>query len=206
MKIEYGDIILRDSTEQDIEDEIRWNTVETQWALWDAPWEMEEELPKFNPEAYRKTELARLSQPKPDPRTCLEVDTADGIHIGSVASYFVDENYDWIVRSAIRPGQLFFRTLGLDISESRFWGRGLGRQALTAWISYFLEHGEKDLYLQTWSGNIRMIRLAGRLGFTVCQRREKARLVRGGTYDGLTFRLNPDEFQPCPLKETPNNQ
>ncbi len=39
MEIPYKNIILRDMVVADIEDEIRWNTVETEWALWDAPWE-----------------------------------------------------------------------------------------------------------------------------------------------------------------------
>ena len=32
MKIEYKDIILRDMTEADIEDDIRWYTLETDWS------------------------------------------------------------------------------------------------------------------------------------------------------------------------------
>ena len=38
MKIEYKNIVLRDEVIADIEDDIRWNTVETEWSLWDAPW------------------------------------------------------------------------------------------------------------------------------------------------------------------------
>ncbi len=49
MEIKYQNVVLRDMRESDIEDEIRWNTVETQWAQWDAPWEMEEELASFDP-------------------------------------------------------------------------------------------------------------------------------------------------------------
>ena len=63
MKIEYKDIILRDMTEADIEDDIRWNTVETDWANWDAPWESLPDLLTFNPEEYRKKELEKLSKP-----------------------------------------------------------------------------------------------------------------------------------------------
>lgn len=42
MEIAYRDILLRDRREQDIADWIRWNTVQTQWTQWDAPWEAEE--------------------------------------------------------------------------------------------------------------------------------------------------------------------
>ena len=61
MKIEYKDIILRDMTEEDIEDYIRWNTVETDWANWDAPWESLPDLLTFNPDEYRKKELEKLA-------------------------------------------------------------------------------------------------------------------------------------------------
>ena len=44
MQIKYQNIILRDMRESDIDDDIRWNTIETEWALWDAPWETEEEI------------------------------------------------------------------------------------------------------------------------------------------------------------------
>ena len=67
MELKYQNIVLRDMEERDIGDEIRWNTTQTQWALWDAPWEMEEELKTFDPEAHRKKELEWLVKPKPDP-------------------------------------------------------------------------------------------------------------------------------------------
>ena len=37
-------------TEADIEDDIRWNTVETDWANWDAPWESLPDLLTFDPD------------------------------------------------------------------------------------------------------------------------------------------------------------
>lgn len=193
MEIKYQNIVLRDRRESDIDDDIRWNTVDTQWALWDAPWEMEVELPKFDPASYREEEIQRLSTPKEGFRWSFEVDTAEGCHIGSVNSYLIDENYDWI-RTVITDQKVFY-TLGIEICDSRFWGRGLGTQALTAFIRYHLEKGNTDLCLQTWSGNERMVRTARRLGFAVCHREEGTRQVRGGVYDGLTFRLDVDAFR-----------
>ena len=35
------DIILRDFIDTDIERRIYWEKVETEWQLWDAPWEYE---------------------------------------------------------------------------------------------------------------------------------------------------------------------
>ena len=124
MEFKFRNVVLRDMGEADIEDEIRWNTVETQWAQWDAPWESLEALKSFDPAAHRRTELEQLKKPKPEIRNTLELDTEDGVHIGSVASYFVDQDFNWI--SKTQPGQTRFRALGLDISESRYWGKGLG--------------------------------------------------------------------------------
>ena len=64
MTIKYKDIILRDMTEADIEDDIRWNTVETDWANWDAPWKSLPDLLTFDAEEYRKKELLKLAEPK----------------------------------------------------------------------------------------------------------------------------------------------
>lgn len=194
MKIKYRDIILRDMEEADIEDEIRWNTVETEWALWDAPWEMEVELPKFNPDSFRQESLRTLQFPKDEPRWSMELDTVDGKHVGSVNCYLIDENWDWISVRNVKPGQKTYKTLGIEINDSRYWNQGLGKQALAAWISYHLKHDEQDICLQTWSGNIRMVKCAERLGFTVCHREVGNRLVRGSIYDGLTFRLDLDKF------------
>ena len=194
MEIRYREIVLRDMVESDIEDDIRWNTVETQWALWDAPWEMETELPKFNPESYRREQLELLQAPKDQPRWRFELDTADGIHIGSVNSYLIDENWNWIPLRSVTPGQKVYRTLGIEICDCSYWSKGLGTQALAAYISYYLENHCADLCLQTWSGNFRMVKSAERLGFVVCHREVGNRCVRGGVYDGLTFRLDLDRF------------
>ncbi len=195
MEIRYKDIVLRDFRESDIKDEIRWNTVETQWALWDAPWEMEEAIAEFDPAAYRAKAMAELAREPEDFRWCFELDTVQGVHIGGVNAYLIDESYQWIAEKNVRPGQKVYPALGIEIEESAYWGRGLGAQALEAFALYFLENGRKELYLQTWSGNTRMVRLAQRLGFVICDRKAGIRRVRGADYDGLTFRMDEDAFR-----------
>ena len=44
MKLKYKNIILRDMEEKDLDDYIRWNTTETEWQNWDAPWEVDNVL------------------------------------------------------------------------------------------------------------------------------------------------------------------
>ena len=194
MKIEYKDIILRDMTEADIEDDIRWNTLETDWANWDAPWESLPDLLTFDAEEYRKKELLKLAEPKDKIRWGFEIETAEGIHIGAVNSYMINENFEWIPIRNAKPGEKLFRTVGIDICESSFCGKGLGRKALAAFINYYLENGEDEIYCQTWSGNIRMIKCAEKLGFEVCKRKTDYREVNGKKYDGLTFCLDKEKF------------
>lgn len=192
-QIRYRDIILREMKEADIADEIRWNTVETEWSHWDAPWEMEEAIQNFNEAEETKRLLEFIHGPKPPIPYSLEIDTAEGVHIGTVSQYLIDENYDWISRKDAQ-GKRTYHTLGIDIAESGYWGKGYGTRALTAWIRYFLSQNITDICLQTWSGNIRMVRCAEKLGFVECNREAGIRQVRGETYDGLTFRLDLDTF------------
>lgn len=193
MRIAYKDIVLRDMVASDVEDEIRWYTTEMAWAHWDAPWESLEEVRKFDEAACRRREAERLAQKKPEVRNALELES-DGVHLGGVASYFIDEAFDWIPGKDVKQGQIVYRTLGLDICESSHWGRGVGTQALTAWCLYFLGNGETNLHLQTWSGNERMLRCARKLGFREVNREPALREVQGQHYDGLTLRLDETLF------------
>ena len=195
MKIEYKDIILRDMTEADIEDDIRWYTVETDWSNWDAPWEP---LPDISDtDSYRKKELLKLAEPKDKIRWGFEIETAEGNHIGTVNSYMINENFEWISVKDIKPGDKAFRTVGISICESSFCGKGFGTKALAAFINYYLENGEDEIYCQTWSGNIRMVKCAEKLGFEICKRKIDYREVNGKKYDGLTFKLNKEKFYNC---------
>ena len=194
MNINYLNIVLRDMEEKDIADEIRWHTTETEWALWDAPWEMEEALRSFDRAKHRAEELEWLAREKPDHRLSFEIDTWEGVHIGSVNSYRIDENYDWQKLTGEEDRTKVRWALGIEINESSFWSSGWGTQALTALVKYHLAAGYEELYTQTWSGNERMIRLAEKLGFRECCRKRDLRLVRGERYDGLTFRLDRAAF------------
>lgn len=192
MEIRYQNIILRDMRESDIDDWLRWNCEETAWVQWDAP---DEPLEPVDPEKFRREELARFQRPLPEPRNFFEVETADGCHIGMVTSYAIGEDYQWISWQAAHKSGRVRWTLGIDICESRFWSRGYGTMALAAFCKYFLDSGRRELYIQTWSGNERMIRCAQRLGFAECYRVPENRLVRGKAYDSLTFQLDLERFR-----------
>lgn len=192
MQIKYQNILLRDMRESDIADDIYWRTVETRWTDWDAPWEPLD--PAFDPAAYRRGALERLQKPLPDHRLEFEVDTAAGTHIGSVNTYCLDENLEWTWPEASEELRAQRWAVGIDINDPAYWSGGWGTQALTAFVRYHLAAGWTALYTQTWSGNVRMVGLAEKLGFRECRRRRGARQVRGGIYDALTLRLDPAAF------------
>lgn len=195
MQIRYQNIILRDSEKRDIEDEIRWSTVETQWALWDAPWEMEEELAQFDPEEYRREALRGIAIPPRGIRWQFEIDTAQGVHIGGVNAYLTDEHFRYVSPQDALPLHPLWVTVGIEIEESSCWGHGYGTQALAAFIRYHLAMGHRNIATQTWSGNERMIRTAYKLGFRLCKREEGVRKVRGGVYDAVSFCLDTAVFE-----------
>ena len=82
-----------------------------------------------------------------------------------------------------------FRVVGIDICEPDMRGIGIGTNALRAFMNYYFENGENELYTQTWSDNVRMIRCAEKLRFTECDRDAGTREVGGQKYDGLTFKI-----------------
>lgn len=192
MELRYREIVLRDMVEADIDDQIRWWTVDTDWGDWDAPWKP---LNPIDPVQYRQKLQNQIAQPKQGHRWSLEITTASGVHIGKTNSYLIDEQWNWLSLLDVAPGQRVFHTLGIDLMEKDYWGSGLGTQALAAFILHHLDHGIRELCLQTWSGNLRMVRCADKLGFAECHREVGYREVRGEIYDGLTFRLDEAAFR-----------
>ena len=185
MKITGEKVILRDMTEPDIDDFIRWYTTETEWRLWDGPWE----TIVFDPEAYRRKIFETLAQPKDEarPRRGFQICLRDEheTHIGWMNAYFIGGDY----RHTKEKGHI---AIGINIPEQWARGRGCAAEAWTLFIGYLRENGAADIYAQTWSGNQRVLGLMKKLGFEECDRKPGVRTVRGGTYDALTFRLGPD--------------
>ncbi len=186
MEIQFENIVLRDMKESDIEDYVRWFTTETEWMDWDAPWEDEETDADAERKKWTKYYESVKTEPDDVTRWKFEIEY-EGKHIGWVSSYVIDENYEWV--GEVSDGQKVNRTIGVTIGESKIWGKHIGTNALRAFIRYYADRGCKEIYTQTWSGNIRMMRVAEKLGFQECNRLVNERDVRGQKYDGLTFML-----------------
>jgi len=191
MEIKNKKVILRDFIESDIDDFIRWMTVETEWQLWDAPWESEEES-TFDEEKYRKDKLEWLEQKKDENRIrrSFQICISDECrkHIGWCNSYDIDENYNYTNDDGLC-------TIGIDIPDLSVRHRGYATTSWKIFIDYLSSNGFEEIYTQTWSGNERVIGLINKIGFEECKRKTGIRTVRGKSYDGLTFKLNREKYE-----------
>lgn len=190
--LRYRDIILRDLREGDVEDEIRWNSVETAWMDWDGP-DLQSDEP-FDIQTCRQEFREALQKPRTGFRKSFELDTADGRHIGTVSCYPTGGDFQHLRWKEAEEAGEYWYTLGISICESGLWSKGLGTQALATFCLHFLNHGKTNLRLQTWSGNVRMVRCAEKVGFVEVNRFIGNRHIRGRVYDGLTFQLDLDKF------------
>ena len=191
MEIKFENIILRDMIESDIEDYVRWFTTETKWSKTDAPWEPMESDEETERRDWTEYYQAVRDMPGKAIRWKFEIEFC-GKHIGWVSSYLIDGNYGFTTPADVQSGQKVYRAIGIDICESDVWGKGIGTNALRAFMDYYFSLGFESLYTQTWSGNTRMIRCAEKLGFVECNRYTGIREVEGRAYDALTFRLEKD--------------
>ncbi len=187
MKLKFENIILRDMIESDIEDYVRWFTCETEWSNTDAPWEPIESDEETVRTSWREYYESVKELPDDVCRPKFEIEW-NGKHVGWVNSYQIDENYEWIGK--VKDGQAVRLAVGIDICEPGVWGKGIGTNALRAFMNYYFDSGVNELYTQTWSGNVRMLRCAEKLGFVECNRDVGIRVVDGQKYDGLTFGLS----------------
>lgn len=191
MEIKNDKVILRDFVESDIEDRIYWETVETEWQLWDAPWEYNEDE-VFDSDKYRKERLEWLGKEKDENRMrwgfqiCINDESRK--HIGWINAYNIDDSYIYTKGNG-------YCTIGIDIPDLSSRGKGYATASWDLFIQYLLRNGIGDIYTQTWSGNERVIGLIKKIGFEECNREYEFRIVRGQLYDGLTFKLNREKYK-----------
>ena len=187
MKFSLEEVTLRDYQVSDIEDEIRWMNVDTDWFYADTPWMT---LEPVNPDELRRDMISIMSGLTEDAiRWRFEIETG-GRHVGMVSSYFLNESFEYPPWESIDPGKNAIdnhsvRALGIEICETDSWGKGIGAKALTAFMDYYRKFGENRFLLETWSGNTRMLRCAEKLGFAEIKRTKAAYTVGGQEFDAI---------------------
>ncbi len=179
MIIEAESVKLRDPRDEDVRDYVRWFRPGRAWMEWDGPWEWE----RRSPTELMPRWVRNLTPPFPEPRTRLEIESAEGRHIGWVNSYWIDEGGGW-------------RDCGIVIAEEDAWGRGLGLRAFGLWVDYVIEAFDLPrIGMGTWSGNERMIHLALRTGMREEARFVDARLVKRKRYDAVRWGMTREVWE-----------
>lgn len=189
-------LLLRDFTQMDIPKRVEWETVEREWQNWDGPWVFEgmsEEAHRQRAEriARELKQFALMHERKSeqDTRYAFQLELKEsGEYIGCISCYCINDHYDYTDDDG-------YFAFGIDIPPVHHRGKGYGFEALSAAVRYLSAQGLEEMYLQTWSGNVPMVKLAEKLGFTEIQRRKDARTVRGSRYDALTFRKKLFNFK-----------
>lgn len=170
IRIEGSRILLRDMEPGDIDVLAWWLQPEQRWQELDGPL-----YEQPNPERIARILDDRREyvggSTRPRPRTWLTIaDSNTAEMIGQVT---------WR-GNVIQPS--LQSNLDVVIYNPDLWGYGLGYEAFGLWCEYlFAEMPDAgSLDLKTWSRNVGMIRLAGKLGFAAVGEQRRSRFWRRG--------------------------
>lgn len=181
--IEGRKIRLRDWRLEDVDIFRHWQKPGAPWQALDGPYyrSAEDESDKLAHELKSRIEAADF----PTPRMRLVIaDRESDRLLGTVSSYWESKETHWLCA-------------GISIFDDAWWGRGIGSEALGLWIEWLFRNHPQivRLDMRTWSGNIGLIRLAKKLGFTQEACFRNARLVDGKYFDGLGFGILRGEWE-----------
>ncbi len=132
-------VILRDFLPEDIPKRIEWETVETEWQSWDAPWEYDDltaEEKQADLKRYEENMRRWAQQPPPENerrmgfQICLN--TKEREYIGWCSAYRIDEAFHFA-----RDGR--HCAVGIDLPER--WARGKGVCPRSAFAFYPVSAG-----------------------------------------------------------------
>jgi putative hydrolase of HD superfamily len=175
---------LRDWVSADLDAFAGWLQPGHRWQALDGPY-----FAKPAPEAVAdltarirtRIETGSFSTPR---QNLIIAEAASSRLIGQVSRYWISEETHWLAA-------------GIVIYDPAFWSRGWGTEALGLWTSYLFDAFAHivRLDLQTWSGNIGMMRLAEKLGYQLEGRFRQARIVAGAHYDALQYGILRHEWQ-----------
>ncbi|WP_323702923.1 GNAT family protein [Mammaliicoccus sp. Dog046] len=114
--------------------------------------------------------------------SCLAIKYKDEF-IGVVTAYWKDPYSKWI-------------ECGIVIYKNNNWEKGLGSQIFSDWIDHLFTNTDTNrIGISTWSGNIRMIKVANKIGMVEEARIRQGRIVRGQSYDAIQMGILKEEWQ-----------
>ena len=171
-------VMLRPTTLEHMEDYKRWNDPSMPSFQYDGPWYKKDyysELIEIRTEKVKKG-----LQP---PYRFLEIFTSTDEHIGFLNAYHdVNDPHATAV--------------GISIKEAKYWGQGMGTEALALWVDYlFTEMDLTRIGFTTWQGNPMMLGLGKKLGFVEEARIRSSCFVKGEFYDRISMGILREEWE-----------
>jgi RimJ/RimL family protein N-acetyltransferase len=179
IEINGDKIILKEATTEDIDELYYWKYEEKEQAAkkWNGPYIPEE----------TKTKMEYIEAWQRDNEIFPNVPGSMVIYvnekmIGSVGSYWVDRNTNWL-------------ETGIVIYDKDFWNGGYGSEAYKLWIDFlFKSTNIHRLGMSTWSGNMRMMKVAEKIGMQEEARIRNARMVNGEYFDAIKMGILREEW------------
>lgn len=179
VKINGKKVVLKETTKKDIDELYYWQyeEIEQEAKKWNGPYIKEEKLTK------EEHKIAWLEANE------ILIDVPDSLLIfaqekliGIVTAHWVDKNTNWL-------------ETGIVIYDTDFWNGGYGSEAYKLWIDFlFNSTNLHRLGMSTWSGNIRMMKVAEKLGMKEEARIRDARTVDGKYYDAIKMGILRTEW------------
>ncbi|CAL2087600.1 GNAT family protein [Tenacibaculum sp. 190524A02b] len=175
-------IILRKIQLEDIKEYRFWKNPTHKYHTLNGPYfqkltekEVEKEIDKI--EEALQNNIAALSHKR-------MISNKENELIGEVSWYWKSEETNWL-------------EIGIVVFNDKFWGKGIGYEALKKWIPIVFEEKPEivRLGLTTWSGNHGMMKLAEKLGMKREATYRKARIVNGVYYDSVSYGILKEEWE-----------
>ncbi len=191
------DIVLRELELKDLE----------AYQYWNHP---SREFHKYNGPYYGKKDERELKDYVEELRSFLKKGAKDVLQNKKIiAEKETDEligEVNWYWKSE----ETLWMEVGVVLFNENYWGKGIGFAAMTMWIDELFARRPElvRIGLSTWSGNIRMMKLAEKLGLKKEAVYRNARIVEGQYYDSVSFGILKEEWQAlrgqsakCPARE-----
>ncbi|MFW5748348.1 MAG: GNAT family N-acetyltransferase [Chloroflexota bacterium] len=175
--------VLRDMQQEDLAVFSQWMQPGREWQRFDGPYYTKATTEEVAAQVTRlEARIAAGEWPPLREQLAIANKVTDAI-VGMVSRYWISQETNWTA-------------IGIAVWDPENWNKRIGYEALGLWCAY-LFNAEPDfvrLDMRTWSGNLRMMRLAKKLGFMLEARFRKARIVEGRYYDGLGYGVLREEW------------
>lgn len=184
LRIEGKQIVIRDWILEDLSVYEYWQTKDLEWKKWNGPYyplvsaeELQQELKKRRENILQKN----FSNPR---QFLVIADKNSNNFLGTVSWYWQSKETNWLSN-------------GIVIHDTKHRSKGIGFEALGLWNQYLFDNMPDivRLDLRTWSGNLKMMRLAEKLGYTLEARFRKARIVEGEYFDSIGYGILREEWE-----------